>query len=650
MVNSRYVKLLSKITVGALELPNRIIFGSHPTNFARKNLLTDQHIAYYEQRAKGGAGMIVLEEQLVHPSDFPYEKAPFGYLKEIVPGYKRVADAVHQYGAVVVAQLNHSGMQSEGSSAMKELWAPSAVADVVSREVPKAMEVKDIREVIEGFAKVAGHVAEGGLDGVEINAAQFSLVRQFTSPLTNHRGDSYGGNLTNRLRFCVETLQAVREVLGKNKILGIKLCGDEFAPWGGLTPEDTVTIAQELEKLDLLDYITVSVGSLYSLHLSMATFYSQEGLAVDVASRVKGAVKLPVFAEGRIHRPDYAVSLVEESKVDGVYMNRALIADPELPAKVANNKADSIWECISCNQGCQARRSMGKPLSCILNPLVGIEAKEDKHKLSRTASPKQVLVVGGGPAGMEAARVAALRGHQVSLWEANSRLGGDLRVNAQFIPELSRVLETWEKELSLLQVQVVTDKEGNIEDILAAKPGVLILATGSSYIKPDFNVKGCQAKSAREVVSNQVEEGKTILFWDEIGDQLMARSVEKLVAAGNKIYFVTQDLFPGNNLAGTHELNSWNPRLMNDLTEIFTLFKIKEINGPQGVIENIYSGEIVTLSGIDAFVYNSWPKPNDSLYQSLKEQVKEVYRAGDCLAPRGVGPAVREGYMVGRII
>lgn len=650
MVKSQFEKLLSKITVGALELPNRIIFGSHPTNFAKGNLLTDQHIAYYGHRAKGGAGMIVLEEQLVHPSDLPYEKATFGYHKEIVPGYRRVADAVHQYGAVVVAQLNHSGMQSEGSTSMKELWAPSAVPDVVSREVPKAMEEQDIREVIEGFAKVAGHVAEGGLDGVEINAAQFSLVRQFMSPLTNHRGDSYGGDLTNRLSFCVEILQSVRKELGKDKILGIKLCGDEFAPWGGLTPEDAVVIAQELEKLNLLDYITVSVGSLYSLHLSMATNFSQEGLSMDVASKIKAAVKLPVFAEGRIHRPDYAAAIIEEGKVDGVSMNRALIADPELPAKLIKKQTDSIRECISCNQGCQARRSMGKPLACLLNPLVGIEAKEDKHKLYRTTSPKQVLVVGGGPAGMEAARVAALRGHQVSLWEANSSLGGALSVYAQFVPELTRVIETWKKELDLLQVWVVTDKESSVEDILSQKPDVLVLATGSRDVKSNFNVKNCQVKTAREVVSNQVEGGKTILFWDEIGDQLMARTVEKLLAAGNKIYFVTHDLFPGDKLAGTMELNSWNPRLMNDTTEIFPLCKIKEINGTQGVIVNKYSGKTMILSGIDTFVYNCWPKPNDGLYQTIKEQVKEVYRVGDCLAPRGIGPAVREGYMVGRIL
>ncbi len=649
MTKSQYKTLLSKITIGPLELQNRIIFGSHPTNFARKNMLTDQHVAYYRERAKGGAGMIVLEEQLVHPSDLPYEKAPFGYLDDIIPGYRRVAEEVHKYGTVVVAQLNHSGMQSEGSTAMRELWAPSAVPDVVSREVPKAMEECDIKEVIAGFAKAAGHAVAGGLDGIEINAAQFSLIRQFMSPLTNHRADSYGGDLTNRLRFCVEVLDAVRDVLGKGKLLGIRLCGDEFAPWGGLTPQDAVTIARELEKLRLLDYITVSVGSLFSLHLSMATYYSEPGPAVPVASQVKKAVNVPVFAEGRIHRPEYASKIVEEGLVDGVYMNRALICDPELPVKLRRGEEGRIRECLSCNQGCQVRRSMGRPLSCILNPLAGVEAKEENRGVNRCASPKEILVVGGGPGGMEAARVAAMRGHRVSLWESGTDLGGAMAANDS-ITEVSRVLEAWKAELAVYGVRVVAGKQGKPDDILSEKPDAVILATGSKTILPAIPVKGCSVLSALEVVKGPVDREKTILFWDEIGDQLMARAVEKLILAGSKLYFVTPDFFAGSKLAPTMELTSWNQRLMSGLNEIFTCSRVTEVDGNKAFIENKFSGKTLTLSSIDLFVFNCWPKPNEDLYWSLKDRVKEVYRVGDCLAPRGIGPAVREGYTVGRSI
>lgn len=649
MTKSQYKKLLSKIPVGALELSNRIVFGAHPTNFAKKNMITEQHAAYYRERAKGGAGMIVLEEQLVHPSDLPYEKAPFGYLSDIIPGYRRIAREVHQYGTLVVAQLNHSGMQSDGSTAMHELWAPSAVADVVSREVPRVMEEQDIREVIAGFAKAAGHAVAGGLDGVEINAAQFSLVRQFMSALTNHRGDAYGGDLTNRLRFCMEILQAVRNKLGKNKLLGIRLCGDEFAPWGGLTPDDAVVIAQELEKLNVLDYITVAVGSLFSLHLSWATYFSEPGPAVGVASRIKAAVGLPVFAEGRIHHPDYAARIVNEGLVDGVYMNRALICDPELPVKLVRGQDEQIRECISCNQGCQARRNMGKPLSCILNSMVGVEAKEETYSMDRVASPKKVLVVGSGPAGIEAARVAAIRGHRVTIWESQPDIGGEMTASAH-ISEISRNLDTFKQEMRIRGVNVVTGKFAEVEDILAERPDTLVIATGSKTVLPAVSVKGCTIKSASEAVKDPSYEGKMILFWDEIGDQLMARTVEKLLDRGNKLYFVTPDLFAGNKLAGTMELGTWNQRFMAGSVDIFTLSLLKEVNGKQAVIQNKFSGETKTLSDIDLFIYNCWPKPNADLYLSLKDRVKEIYRVGDCLAPRGIGPAVRDGNIVGKTI
>lgn len=649
MTKSQYKQILSPLNVGALELRNRIIFGAHPTNFAKQNLLSEQHAAYYRERAKGGAGMIVLEEQLVHPSDLPYEKAPFGYIDAAVSGYRLVSQAVRQYGTVVVAQLNHSGMQSEGSTSMRELWAPSAVPDVVSREVPKAMEEADIRAVIDGFAKTAAHTAEGGLDGVEINAAQFSLVRQFMSPLTNQRSDLYGGELTNRLRFCKEILQAVGKVLGKDKIIGLRLCGDEFAPWGGLSPEDAVAIAQELEQLNILDYITVAVGSLFSLHLSWATYYSEPGQAVEAAARIKQAVKLPVFAEGRIHRPAYAARIIDEGRVDGVCMNRALICDPELPVKLQRNQDNRIMECLSCNQGCQVRRSMGKPLSCIINPLVGVEAKEEKYQEIRIASPKNVLVIGGGPAGIEAARIAAIRGHQVTLWESAPDLGGAMAASA-YIGEISRMLEGWKRELKLCGVKVFTGKKGNPEDILAAQPDTLIVATGSKTVGAGIPVKGCKQVSARGVMDGPVDSDKTVLFWDVIGDRLAARAAEKLLAGGNKIYFVTPDWFAGSRLADTMELSSWNQRLMSGPAEIFTISVLKEIDGDKAFIENKFSGKPLTLTGIDLFVFNCWPKPDDGLYLSLKDRVNEIYRVGDCLAPVGIGPAVRQGYLVGRTI
>jgi mycofactocin system FadH/OYE family oxidoreductase 2 len=642
-------RLLDKIKIGPVELPNRIVFGSHPTNFAAGNLLSDQHAAYYRERAKGGAGMIVLEELLVHPSDLPYEKALFGYVKEIIPGCRRVAGEVHRHGAVAVAQLNHSGLQSDGSAAMRELWAPSAVPDVMAREVPKSMEESDIREVVAGFAAAAGHAVEGGLDGVEINAAQFSLIRQFMSPLTNHRTDAYGGELTNRLRFCVEVLQSVRAVIGVDKLLGLRLCGDEFAPWGGLTPDDAVEIACILEQLNVLDYITVAVGSLYSPHLSTATHYSEPGLALAAAAAVKKAAGLPVFAEGRIHCPEFAARIVDEGLVDGVCMNRALIADPDLPRKIASGEIGRVMECLSCNQGCQVRHSMGRPLSCLLNPRAGVESNKEMMRIKPAIAPKKVLVVGAGPAGLEAARVAAARGHHVTVWEAEPAPGGAMAASA-YIGEVARVISAWQEELAACGARLVTGKQCLPEDILAWAPDALVLATGAKTDKPAFPVKDCAVMSAWEAATGFNQAGENVLFWDETGDQLMGRVVEKLLAAGKKVYLVTPDLFMGSKMAVTMELSSWNQRFMSALSGIFTSCQVKEINSGRAVIANRFSGRETALEGIDTLVYNCWPQPEDSLYLALRGRVKEIYRAGDCLAPRGIGAAVREGYQVGKRI
>lgn len=645
-MTTSYQQLLSKRKLGNYTLPNRIVFGSHPTNFARDHLFTDRHVAYYRTRAKGGAGMIVLEELLVHPSDLPYEKALRGYDTRIIDGCRRIADAVHQYESVAVAQLNHSGMQSEGSTGMHELWAPSAVPDVISREVPKVMEHRDIQAVVNGFAIAAQHAAAGGLDGVEVNAAQYSLVRQFLSPLTNQRTDQYGGNNNNRLRFCSEVLRAVREAIGPDRLLGLRLCGDEFAPWGGLGEAETEQIACALAELKLLDYIGVAVGSLYTPHLSAASYHNEPGLAVGAAARIKASTGLPVFAEGRLHRPELAAKLVDDGLVDGVYMNRALISDPDLPAKMAGVEANPPRGCLSCNQGCQVRHSMGRPLSCSINPSAGLEHKIVPSTEKRALKSKQVLVIGGGPAGMEAARTAASRGHRVDLWEAGGMLGGAMAASA-CIEEVAAILQTWTQELSACGVRVSTGKKAGPEEIITACPDVLVLATGAIPTPPAFPVKGCPACSAREAARHTEYTGKTILFWDEVGDQVMGRAVEKLLSADNEIYYVTPHLFVGHKMAVTGELTPWNQRYLGRLAKVFTSARLLSVEDGQAVLGNRFNGQSEILNGIQALVYNSWPKPLDALYQSLKSQVREIYRVGDCLAPRGIGSARRDGHQIG---
>ncbi len=399
-------KLFQPLQIGPREARNRIIFGSHTTNFARHNMLSELHADYYAARAEGGAGVVVLEEHIVHPSDLPYEYALQGYLPETPTAIARVSERIHQYGSLAIVQLNHNGQQSVSDHRQREIWAPSAVPDVSSREVPKAMELADITSVIEGFALTARHVRQGGADGVELQISDRSLLRQFLSPLTNQRTDQYGGPLENRLRFVQETIEAVAAASGKEYILGIRLCADEMAPWAGLTPEQGVEIARLLAETGRVHYMTITMGSIFSTQMFPfhASMHVPHGYAAHLAAAVKAVVTMPVFAAGRIMSATAAERILAEEQADGVEMIRALIADPALPNLSQEGHADEVRPCLSCNQGCQVRTVMNVAIGCNVNPDVlhaQLNATDNyarRGALARRARPQSSLSAAAPPA------------------------------------------------------------------------------------------------------------------------------------------------------------------------------------------------------------------------------------------------------------
>ncbi len=362
--------LFQPLVLGSREARNRIIFGSHTTNFARHNLLSQQHADYYAARAEGGAGVIVLEEHIVHPSDIPYERAVLGYLPGTAQAIAAVVERVHASDSLALVQLNHNGQQATSDHTQRELWAPSPVPNISSREVPKAMEQADIDAVIAGFAQVARVAIQGGADGVELQVSDTSLLRQFLSPLTNQRGDRYGGSLENRMRFLQETIEAVIAVIGSNSVLGLRFCGDELAPWAGLTPEQAVEIAQILTAAHRIDYMTVTMGSILSSQMFPfnATMHVPPGYSVHLAVAMKAAINIPVFTAGRIISASQAEAILAAGQADGVEMIRPLIADPDLPRLSQMGQAKRVRPCIACNQGCQVRSVMNVTLSCNVNP------------------------------------------------------------------------------------------------------------------------------------------------------------------------------------------------------------------------------------------------------------------------------------------
>jgi len=405
-------------------VPNRIHFAAHMTNLSEDQKISKGHIYYYRERAKGGCGLITTEELSVHPSDHAYDKLVDAFNPDVIPGFKNLTETIHEYDTRIFAQLNHNGMQADGTISRLPVWGPSPGTDPLFRETCKEMEIEDIRECIDYFAKSAAHVVEGGFDGIELQIGHSALIRQFLSPATNYREDEYGGNPENRLRFCIEVIDAVRNATGPDFTLGVRLNADEMHPRGGLTLEETKKIAVALEATGQIDFIDISLGTFHHLFLVEGSMHTPLAYAVHLSVGIRSVVNLPVYATNRINDPRLAEKILENGQADMINMVRALIADPELPNKARQGREDDIRHCIACNQGCIGRMGLGYTIGCIQNPAAGREKALGSGTMAPCDRPKKVVVVGAGPAGLEAARIAAVRKHDVVLFEKNDEVGG----------------------------------------------------------------------------------------------------------------------------------------------------------------------------------------------------------------------------------
>ena len=426
------MRLVEPLVLGGTTAPSRVVFGPHETNLGDGRALSERHVAYYERRAAGGAGVIVVEEASVHGSDWPYERCPLA--SECGDGWRSVAEACHLHGSLVIAALGHAGGQGSSAYSQAPLWAPSRVPEVNTREVPKSMEAADIAAVVRGFADAAALAVSSGCDGVEINAGQFSLIRQFLSGLTNQRGDEWA----DRSRLAREVLEAVRASIG-DAVLGLRLSCDELAPWAGIVPEAGAELAAELG--GLVDYITVVRGAIFSAAATRPDGHVGAGFNLDLVAMVREAVaaahgdRVAVIAQGSIVEVSMAEAALVEGRCDGVEMTRAQIADADLVAKLRADAAERIRPCILCNQTCMVRDARNPIITCVVDPRSGHELTDPAEPTGRTdVAPdpsRRLTVVGSGPAGLEAARVAALGGWSVRVLERSDRVGGMTSVAAR---------------------------------------------------------------------------------------------------------------------------------------------------------------------------------------------------------------------------
>ncbi len=644
--------LFQPLPLGPRKARNRIILGSHTTNFSHHNLLSQQHADYYAARAAGGAGVIVLEEHIVHPSDIPYERALFGYLPGTAQAIAAVVERVHAHDSLALVQLNHNGQQSTSDHTQRELWAPSPVPNVSSREVPKAMERADIDAVIAGFAQVARSTVQGGADGVELQVSDTSLLRQFLSPLTNQRSDKYGGSLENRMRFLQETIEAVTTALGHNHVLGLRFCGDELAPWAGLTPEQAIEIAKVLTTTHRIDYMTVTMGSILSSYMFPfnATMHIPLGYAVHLTAAMKAVVNIPIFTAGRIMSVAQAEHILAEGQADGVEMIRALIADPDLPRLSQAGQAERVRPCIACNQGCQVRSVMNVTLGCNVNPNVISPQRISAPMLSKSTKPT-VCIVGGGPAGLEAARTAALRGRSVVLYEQHPTLGGTVALAAKGPgrEELQHITEYLQAEIERLGVEIHTGVEVTASMLMEQHFSAIVIATGAHTGTGLLPISGHDlphVTDVRHILAGEAVEGQRVVVIDETSSHGVPSVVEMLAMAGKHVDVVTEDWYVGRDLVATNDIVTWMQRTVaHDVTHIphTTVVRIE----PQQVIVADRFAEGERAIATDAVVLGTYERPAQGLYTTLKGKVPRLFRIGDCVAPRRIEHAIMEGRRIG---
>ncbi len=628
------------------------MFGPHCTNFATDNLPNERHADYYARRARGGAGLIVMEEASVHLSDWPYEKALKGYDERIVPRYRQVAEAVQAQGALLLAGLGHNGMQASGHVSKHVTWAASAIPNPATMEMPKVMERRDLEALLEGFRRAASFAAQAGLDGVELNAGQYSLLRQFLSGLTNLRQDEYGGSLENRLRLTRQVISAVREAVGPERVVGLRLSCDEYAPWAGIQPADSLEIAQALTASGEVDYLVVTTGSIYSIHATSPAMHTPVGHADELAAQIQAVVgAVPVLGSDNGVLARDADAVLAQYNLAGLDMTRALIADPDLALKLREGQADRVRPCIRCNQDCVVRSPFNQLVSCIHNPEAGHES--EFPALEKVARPRRVLVVGAGPAGLEAARVAALRGHQVVVYERESVAGGAARL-ASLAPtrtEMSGVIDWRLAELARLGVPIELNSPVTPEVIERLEPEVVLVATGGKpRPSPILGADLPHVIGTRQVLDGATPGTGRVLVIDSEGYQAAINAAEYLAARGRSVEIVTEDNFVSMGLGALQELGPWFSRAATAGITLSPMTVVTAIEPDAVRVRSRFAPDTEhRLEGVDAVVMVNYDLPEETFYQELKARPGlTVYRLGDAVAPRRITQAILEGQRVGR--
>jgi mycofactocin system FadH/OYE family oxidoreductase 2 len=650
-------RLFSPITLGNVTLRNRIVSTAHNTGLTDGGRLTDRLIAYYEARARGGVGLVIMGSTSVHPTSTSRLMPALGNWDDsIIAPYRRLAAVLHGYGTAVFAQLNHAGAQSGSSARGTRVVAPSPVETELSAETPHALDLEEIDEIVRAFAAAAVRVRAGGLDGVELHGGHGNLIQQFLSPLTNRRTDDYGGSPEKRFRFAKEVVKAVRDAVGDDFVVGLRLSAEEDHP-GGLTLGDMRQVAPGLVEAGRLDFVDVTSGSdssTWSLARHYAPMYVPGQHMRHLARAIREVVSVPVIAVGRIVDPRDAEAILAAGDADLVGMTRALIADRDLPQKARRGAFDEIRYCVGCNEGCIGRLMRGLHITCIQDPQSGRERELGALGLAGTA--RRVVVVGAGVAGLEAARVAAVRGHRVTVLERLPEPGGQVRLarRAPGRAELGAAADHLVRAVERADVDIRCGAAATVESVLALGPDAVVVATGSEPRVPDIE-GGREDGEGRLVSARAVLDGARVgdrvVVFDTKGDMVGLTTADWLVGRRHHVAVVT----PHRHAGPLVEPMTWRllyQRLLDQRVEVLAQTEVVRLTPDGVVVRHVFSGVESTLPDVATVVAACGGRADSDLYRGLRAAAPhmELHLVGDAAAPRQIERAVYEGHMAGRAV
>ena len=649
--------LFSPLQVGSYTLKNRIMNTGHAAHFQTGDgLPTQPYVDYVAERARGGAGIIVTGHTVPH-YDGDASPSLTNYDDSIIDIYRRFAEATHAHDVPMLAQLGHRGRRvtDAGAHLQRPNVAPSAVPSPdfsAPQMVPHAMTTAEVEEVVESFGAASRRVKTGDMDGVELAVGMDFLFANFLNEKSNFRDDRYGGDtLEERMTFVYEVVDVMRGELGGDRLLGVRLY-DDLVDYS-LDLEDYKQIARLIEADGKVDYFNMWQGIVQSPKSGRAHWPAHDyepGAFAHLPASLKEVVTLPVVGTGRIDSPGLANRMVENGTADIIGLARALIADPHWPNKAREGRTDDIRTCIACTQSCVGHFYVGMGVGCIYNPVTGREGQW--ADLARAAAKKKIVVVGGGPAGMEAARIAAERGHDVVLFERGGRLGGqvNLIVRTPGRETFEEIILFFERQLAKLAVDVRLQFDAGADDIVAEAPDAVVVATGSTPFRPEIiGVDQRHVLTSTDVLLGNVDIGDRVVVVDTLGRAEAPTVAEFLADLGKQVEVVTGLEYVGRDMPppAWHNLIE---RLLQKGVALTPFTGVWEITEAALEVYNVISWEPRTIETIDTVVLATGGQPEDSLFHALQGRGLEIHAIGDCYQPRDIEVAVVDGHRVAREI